>query len=67
MAERGGGEFAEVKPRHVASERSAPGNLDWLLAGLKGERRQRLAEADVAVGGPVLAGLPTGAGAAAAC
>ena len=56
-----------MKPRHVASERSAPGNLDWLLAGLKGERRQRLAEADAAVGGPVLAGLLTGAGAAAAC
>lgn len=49
VAEHGGAGFAETPPRRLRVERVAPGDWDWLWAGVKGRRVLRPAESGDAV------------------
>lgn len=48
VAELAGGEVVAVPPERIRGERRGDGDLDWLLAGIAGERTVRLAEAPAA-------------------
>jgi len=46
IAERRGAVIEDTSPRRIRGNRIQPGDMDWLLAGVRGARAIRPAEAD---------------------